>query len=284
MATQSIEQFGVCSWSMRPESPQQMADVLGDLGLKKLQLALVPHRDDAGIVDGMPEALAAIGAKIVSGMFGTIGEDYSSMEIIKKTGGVVPDEHWEGNQDVARRAAAKAKAFGLPMVMFHAGFLPHDQSTDEFKKLADRIEVFAGIFAEQGITLLFETGQETADDLNAFFDHMQSDRKVENIGINFDPANMILYDKGDPIDALKKLLPRVKSIHLKDAIKTKTPGEWGSEEPIGTGQVDWQAFMQVLADGGYTGDMHIEREAGESRFVDAKTAVDHLVPIMKAIG
>ncbi len=284
MTPQSLEQFGVCSWSMRPESPQQMADILGELGLKKLQLALVPHRDDAGIVDGMPEALASIGAKIVSGMFGTIGEDYSTMEIIKKTGGVVPDEHWEGNQDVAKRAAAKAKAFGLPMVMFHAGFLPHDQSSDEFKKLADRIEVFAGIFAEQGITLLFETGQETADDLNAFFDHMHNDRKVENIGINFDPANMILYDKGDPIDALKKLLPRVRSIHIKDAIKTSTPGEWGSEVPVGTGQVDWQAFMQVLTDGDYTGDMHIEREAGESRIIDAKAAVDHLAPIMAAVG
>lgn len=284
MATQSIEQFGVCSWSMRPESPQQMADILADLGLKKLQLALVPHRDDSGIVDGMPQALASVDAKIVSGMFGTIGEDYSSMEIIKQTGGVVPDEHWEGNQAVARRAALKAKEFGLPMVMFHAGFLPHDQASDEFKKLADRIEVFAGIFGEQGITLLFETGQETATDLNAFMDHMESDRGIGNIGINFDPANMILYDKGDPIDALKALLPRVKSIHLKDAIKTTTPGEWGSEEPIGTGQVDWQSFMQVLSDGGYAGDMHIEREAGESRIVDAKTAVNHLTPIMAAIG
>ena len=132
--------------------------------------------------------------------------------------------------------------------------------------------------------MLFETGQETADDLNAFFDHMANDRGVTNIGINFDPANMILYDKGDPIDALKKLLPGVKSIHIKDAIKTATPGEWGSEVPVGTGQVDWQAFMQVLADGDYTGDMHIEREAGESRIVDAKAAVDHLTPIMAAIG
>ena len=77
----------------------------------------------------------------------------------------------------------------------------------EFVKLADRIQVVAGIFAEKGVELVFETGQETAEDLNAFFDHLDG-RGIDNVGVNFDPANMILYDKGEPIDALRKLLPR----------------------------------------------------------------------------
>ena len=67
----------------------------------------------------------------------------------------------------------------------------------------------ARVFAQEGLDLLFETGQETADDLWAFFDHMEG-RGVTNIGVNFDPANVILYDKGGPIDALRKLLPRVR--------------------------------------------------------------------------
>ncbi len=283
MTTQTPQQLGVCSWSMLPQNADDMARIMGELGLKKLQLGLVPHRDDAGIVDGVPEALEKVGARVVSGMFGTIGEDYTTMETIKVTGGIVPDEHWEANQEVARGAAARAKRFGLPAVMFHAGFLPHDMASAEFQKLAGRIEAVAGIFGEQGLDMMFETGQETADDLWAFFDHME-ERGVSNIGVNFDPANMILYDKGEPIEALRKLLPRVKSIHIKDAVRTTTPGDWGAEVPVGEGQVDWHAFLSVLSEGGYTGDMHIESEGGDDRMGDAKQAIDVLTRVMAEVG
>ena len=109
MTTQTPRQLGVCSWSMLPQSADDMARIMAELGLAKLQLGLVPHRDDAGIVDGVPEALEKVGARVVSGMFGTVGEDYATMETIKKTGGIVPDEHWEENQAVARAAAARAR-------------------------------------------------------------------------------------------------------------------------------------------------------------------------------
>lgn len=283
MTTQTPDQLGVCSWSMLPTSADDMARIMGELGLKKLQLGLVPHRDDVGIVDGVPQALEAVGARVVSGMFGTIGEDYSTLETIKVTGGIVPDEHWEPNQEVARGAAERAKRFGIDNVMFHPGFLPHDMASAEFIKLADRIEVIAGIFGAQGIDLAFETGQETADDLWAFFDHMQQ-RGVANIGINFDPANMILYNKGEPIAALTKLLPRVKSIHIKDAVLTTTVGEWGTEMPVGEGSVDWVAFISVLAEGGYTGNMYIEREGGDERIGDAKKAIDVITAAMRDVG
>tara|TARA_B100000809_G_scaffold232125_1_gene247767 strand:+ start:740 stop:1546 length:807 start_codon:yes stop_codon:yes gene_type:complete len=267
---------------MLPQSAEDMARIMAELGLKKLQLGLVPHRDDAGIVDGVPEALAKVGARVVSGMFGTIGEDYTTMETIKVTGGIVPDEHWEANQEVARAAAARARRFGLSAVMFHAGFLPHDRSSAEFKKLAGRIEVVAGICADQGLDMMFETGQEAADDLGTFFDHMEG-LGVTNLGVNFDPANMILYDMGDPIAALRKLLPRVKSIHIKDAVRTTVPGEWGADVPVGEGQVDWHAFIEVLVNGDYTGDMHIEREAGDDRMGDVKQAIDVITKVMSEV-
>ena len=283
MTPQTPEQIGLCSWSMRPRDAAHMAAVMEELGVRKLQLGLVPHRDDAGLVDGVPEALARIGARVVSGMFGTLGEDYKTMETIRRTGGIVPDEHWEANQLVARRAAAKARELGLPLVSFHAGFLPHDMESAGFRKLADRIEVVAGIFGDQGIDLLFETGQETADDLWAFFDHLEA-RGVTNLGVNFDPANMILYDKGDPLEALRRLLPRVRSIHIKDAVRTTTPGEWGAEAVVGEGQVDWTAFMGILAEGGYTGDLHVEREWGDDRVGDARRAIEVITRVMGEAG
>ncbi len=283
MTPRTPERLGLCSWSMRPRDAGHMAAIMEELGVKKLQLGLVPHRDDAGLVDGVPEALARIGARVVSGMFGTVGEDYTTMETIRRTGGIVPDQHWEANQQVARRAAAKARELGLPLVSFHAGFLPHDMESAGFRKLADRIEVVAGIFGDQGIDLLFETGQETADDLWSFFDHIEA-RGVSNLGVNFDPANMILYDKGDPIEALRRLLPRVRSIHIKDAVRTVTPGEWGAEAVVGEGQVDWPAFIRTLAEGGYTGDLLVEREWGDDRVGDARKAIEAITRAMGETG
>ena len=283
MTPRTPERLGLCSWSMRPRDAGHMAAIMEELGVRKLQLGLVPHRDDAGLVDGVPEALARIGARVVSGMFGTVGEDYTTMETIRRTGGIVPDQHWEANQQVARKAAAKARELGLPLVSFHAGFLPHDMESAGFRKLADRIEVVAGIFGDQGIDLLFETGQETAGDLWSFFDHIEA-RGVSNLGVNFDPANMILYDKGDPIEALRRLLPRVRSIHIKDAVRTVTPGEWGAEAVVGEGQVDWPAFIRTLAEGGYTGDLLVEREWGDDRVGDARKAIETITRAMGETG
>ncbi|MEX2216711.1 MAG: sugar phosphate isomerase/epimerase family protein [Phycisphaeraceae bacterium] len=280
MTPQSPSQFGVCSWSMRAHNAQQLAEVCSQIGVKKVQLALVPHREDPGALDGVKEALAAKGITIVSGMFGTIGEDYTSPQTIAKTGGVRPNEHWEGNLKIAKEVAQRAAGFGLNMVMFHAGFVPHDKNDPEFKTMVDRVAAIAKVFAEKSIALLLETGQETADDLWTFLYALDA-KGATNVAVNFDPANMILYEKGDPIAALKKLLPRVKSIHVKDAIKTKVSGTWGQEVPVGDGQVDWPAFLKVLSEGNYKGDLNIEREAGEGRINDAKKAIAHLTELMK---
>jgi sugar phosphate isomerase/epimerase len=96
------------------------------------------------------------------------------------------------------------------------------------------------------------------------------------VGVNFDPANMILYDKGDPIDALKTLAPYLKQCHIKDANRTTQPGEWGEEVQTGTGQVDWKAFLSALDGLGYDGVFAIEREAGEQRVEDILAAKKYI--------
>ena len=94
--------------------------------------------------------------------------------------------------------------------------------------------------------------------------------------MNFDPANMILYDKGDPVAALRTLGPWVKQCHLKDANRTKTPGTWGEEVRLGTGQVDWRAFFRALDAAGFKGDLCIEREAGNQRVADIRAAREYV--------
>ncbi len=265
-----LERIGVCSWSLQPKNPTELIEAVKALGLTRVQLALSPMVEDATIWGDAVAKLRAAGIEVASGMFTPIGEDYTTLETIRKTGGIVPDKHWEANLKLATAVAIIANRENIRSVMFHAGFVPHDESDPGYAKLRDRLVTLAGIYADANCDLLLETGQETADDLLAFLNAV--DRP--NVGVNFDPANMILYAKGDPIDAVSKLIKHVKSVHIKDATATTQPGEWGAEVPAGTGEVDWARFFQVLDKAGYSGQLNIEREAGNDRAGDIAIARD----------
>ncbi len=280
MKTQTVEQIGVCSWSLQATGPEDLAEKVNALGVKRVQLGLTPHRDDPGAWDGVEKVLGASGIRIVTGMYSTIGEDYSTPDTIRRTGGIVPDQHWEENLELAKVTAAKAQALGLPHIMAHAGFLPHDTGDPDYDKLAGRVATLAALFAEADAGLLMETGQESADALLTFLDEMKR-RGVHNVAVNFDPANMLLYDMDDPIDALGKLAPHVRQVHVKDARRTKVKGEWGEEVVVGTGEVDWDAFVRILAEAGFEGSYIFEREAGDNRVGDIRQGIEALAAAMQ---
>ena len=267
--TNNIEtRLAVCSWSLQPETPEALIAQLREIGLSRVQLALDPLRDNPDIWNKTPELFAAAGIEIVSGMFGTIGEDYTTLETIKETGGVLPDQHWESNWEGIQKISEIANELNLKLVTFHAGFLPHEESDPNFTKLMNRIELIAELFSDKNIDLGFETGQETADTLKIFLEKLNK----PSVGVNFDPANMILYAKGDPFKALNTLSPFLKQCHIKDATTTKEPGTWGEEVVVGTGEVDWSAFFTALKTLGFDGDCCIEREAGDQRIIDIRSA------------
>lgn len=271
-----ISRLAVCSWSLQPETPRQLLDQLKEAGIPRTQIALDPLRTQPALWSSLQPMCADEGIELVSGMFVTKGEDYSTMESIKATGGLVPDATWDENWTNIECMASLARNLGLPLVTFHAGFLPHEESDPQFKKMLDRVRLVADAFAEQEINLAFETGQETAETLRIFLDKL--DRG--NVGVNFDPANMLLYEKGDPIQALKTLGPRLLQCHLKDANRTKQPGTWGEEMAVGSGEVDWPAFFQTLADQNFAGYLALEREAGDQRLADIKAGKDFVVKLL----
>jgi L-ribulose-5-phosphate 3-epimerase len=283
MKMQSVEQIGVCSWSLQATGARDLAEKVNALGLKKVQLGLTPHRDDPGALDGMQEILAESGIQIVSGMYSTIGEDYSSPDAIRRTGGVVLDEYWDENVELAKAAAATAKAMGLTEANAHAGFLPHETSDPDFDKLSGRVLQLAEIFQDKGVTLLMETGQESAETLLMFLDEMKK-RGAANVAVNFDPANMLLYDMDDPIEALRQLVPHVRQVHVKDGKRPATQGQWGEEVVVGTGEVDWGAFVRILAEADFEGGYIFEREAGDDRIGDINQGVAALSAAMKEVG
>ncbi len=267
--------FAVCSWSMEPADPKDLLAKLRETGVRRLQIALDPFRQNPAVWNVLPELCQAEGVELVSGMFGTVGEDYSTPESIKRTGGVVPDATWPQSWAHIQAAAEIAQRLKLNLVTFHAGFLPHEPSHPDYKKLLERVTQIADLFAAKHIELGFETGQETADTLDTFLRRLNK----PNVGVNFDPANMILYDKGNPIDALRLLGPWVRQCHIKDAVKPKSPGAWGEEVVVGTGEVDWPAFLRVLGNLQFKGNLAIEREAGHQRVADIRTARQYLASL-----
>ena len=268
MAHDIESRLAVCSWSLQPETPESLVATLLEIGIPRVQLALDPLRENPSVWGKTAELFAAQGIEIVSGMFGTIGEDYSSLDAIKETGGVVPDEHWDANWANIQAVAGIATRLGLKIVTFHAGFLPHEEIDPGFAKLLGRITQIADVFDANDIDLGFETGQETADTLRLFLEKLNR----PSVGVNFDPANMILYSKGDPIDALETLAPFLKQCHIKDATTTGEPGTWCKEVTVGTGEGDWPAFFSTLAKVDFGGHCCIEREADDQRVADIRTA------------
>jgi L-ribulose-5-phosphate 3-epimerase len=261
---QLSQRIAVCSWSLQPADPSDLLVRVRASGINRVQLALDPLRDETAIWGGIGEILRNADILIVSGMFGCIGEDYSTLDSIRVTGGISPDSTWEGNLENIRATVRIAAGLGLELVTFHAGFVPHDSSEPAFFRMVERLQIVADLFAAANMSVGLETGQETAAGLAELLAAV--DRP--NVFVNFDPANMLLYGKGDPIEAVRLLAPWIRQVHVKDAVQSPVDGQWGEEVAVGTGQVEWPAFFAALAASGYNGDFVIEREAGKQRIAD----------------
>ncbi len=261
-------EVGACSWSLRARSPEELARAARDVGVRSVQLALTPYADEPRKLGQAVAVLAREGVAVRSGMLSTIGEDYSTLESIRRTGGLRPDARWRANLERARAVAGLAKSIGITLVSFHAGFLPEGRVAAERRTMIARLRDVIDAFAVEGARVALETGQERAEVLLEVLDDLER----PSCGVNFDPANMILYGMGDPVAALAALAPRVLQIHVKDATRTRTAGTWGEEVPVGTGEVDWPAFFDVVRERRIDVDLMIEREAGDDRVGEMRGA------------
>jgi sugar phosphate isomerase/epimerase len=180
------------------------------------------------------------------------------------------DAHWTQNLAAAHGNAALAQRLGIGLVTFHAGFLPHAADNALRATMLARIAVIARAFAERGVQIALETGQEDADTLVGVLHELAA--LGGNVGVNFDPANMLLYAMGQPVEAFPKLATFTRQVHIKDAIETETPGQWGREVVVGSGQVPWDQFLTLVRAHAPNAPLVIEREAGSQRVADIITA------------
>ncbi len=271
------ERIGVCSWSFR-KPLKEVAAEMDAMGVKGVHLALGPfiHADGRHGDAESAETWEFIKAKVKSGewklmatMVGTVGEDYTTLETIRKTGGIVPDATWEENKKIVAKGAELTKELGCRYLSLHAGFID-EKDPAAYAKCVERVKWMRDEAKKYGVELILESGQETAAELVKFL------KDVPGVFINFDPANMILYAKGKPREALKTLLPWIRQVHVKDALETTKPGEWGTEVSWGDGEVGGKTFLAELEALGYKGNYVIEREGGNARVKDINLARERL--------
>jgi L-ribulose-5-phosphate 3-epimerase len=266
--------IGVCSWSLQVTSVPELKGFMDRLGVDVVQIACGdPHHASWAEGDAMPAAAVAAGFRMSGAMLGFPGEDYTSPASIEKTGGFGDPATRPERISRLKWALARTRELGLSDLMLHAGFIPEVGSADR-KPFLDTLTTVAELAGGAGITLAFETGQESAALLRRTLD----DLKCPNLKVNFDPANMLLYDKDDPLAVLDLLAPDIRSVHVKDANRPPRPGVWGDEVPLGTGQTNTAGFVKALKRVGYRGPLCIEREVGTQaeRFADIEHGVRFL--------
>jgi L-ribulose-5-phosphate 3-epimerase len=266
--------IGVCSWSLQVKNVPELKRLLERLGIDVVQIACGdPQHASWDEGDKLPEAARAAGFRMTGAMLGFPGEDYTTPQTIQKTGGFGDPALRPERMKRFEWALDRTRALGLTDLMFHAGFIPEPGDPDR-KALLDTLGKVSELAKAKGVTVAFETGQETADLLRRTLDEL----KCPNLKVNFDPANMLLYDKGDPIRAVEILGPDIRSVHVKDANRTTVPGTWGEEVPLGQGQANIRQFVKTLKRVGYRGPLCIEREVGtqEQRIADVAHGIRYL--------
>jgi sugar phosphate isomerase/epimerase len=265
--------IGVCGWSLAPKDTTDLIQMLRQLELSHVQLAIAPLIAlEASTRKAQFDQLRDAGITITAGMIGFGGEDYSTITRIRQTGGYMPDDLWPERLEMTAMASTICRENGIKLLSTHVGFIP-PSSGEKYNVMVERISQIATSMEKDGVTLLMETGQEHAPELLQFLNDVRS----RNVFVNFDPANMLLYGAGDPIEAITTLGRHIRHVHVKDAKESDQPGtNWGTEVPFGTGEVLLTEFLANLHDVGYRGPLVIEREAGSTRVQDVKLAIETL--------
>ena len=243
---------------------------VAELGITTAQLKCW---NSAFLTDAMADRAAAAskeyGVEITGFWCGWDGMSYWNFYEGPLTLGIVPKEYRAERLNMLLRGAAVAKRMGVTDVITHAGFLPENPATTEFSEVVAAIRWLAKRLLANGQYFLFETGQETPVTLRRTIEEVGTG----NLGINLDPANLLLYGKGNPVDALDVFGEYVRGIHAKDGEYPTDGRHLGAEKPLGQGRVNYPLFISKLKEIGYDGALTIEREiTGERQIEDSKSA------------
>ena len=236
-------------------------DVAHELAVPTIQLhAPAKSTRTPENADTFLRRLERLGMEITCVFCGFEGESYADIPTVKETVGLVPQGPRAARVQETKEISDFARRLGVDCIGLHIGFVPHQAEDPDYLGVLKVTREVCDHTARNGQRVHLETGQEPAEVLLRFL----QDTERENLFINFDPANMILYGSGAPLPALCEVGDYVRSVHCKDATWSEQPGvTWGAEVPLGEGDVGITEYIRTLNALGYTGPLTIEREIAQ---------------------
>jgi len=249
-------EIGVMFWA--GPDPVETVRAVKELGVQCGQLGIPGDCTLVNASDAWKRALEAEQFALVTVFAAFSGEDYADIPTVERTVGFIPPATRAQREARTCEVSDFAARLGVGSIALHVGFVPEDTAHPDYVAVRDLVRRIADHAASHRQTFALETGQEPAQVLLDFL----RDVDRENVRINFDPANMILYGTGDPVEALDLLGPHLASVHAKDGDwpPKDTPGALGTEQPLGRGSVGMERFLAKLKSVGYKGTLHVERE------------------------
>lgn len=192
--------------------------------------------------------------------------------------GLVPEATRAARLAALKRSADFAQKVGVPSITTHVGFIPENPTDPHYPPVVAALEEIARYCADLGLDFWFETGQETPITLLRTIHDIGTD----NLGINLDPANLLMYGKANPVDALDIFGPYVRGVHAKDGEYPTNGRQLGVEKPLGEGRVNYPALIAKLKALGFNGALTIEREiSGPQQIADIQKAKQLLEQLLQ---
>jgi L-ribulose-5-phosphate 3-epimerase len=243
--------------------PERAIKRVHDLGFPTCQIGIRSFDDT--VVSKLRDAMAKYSVEVTSAIAGGPGPEIYDFYKGPVTIGLAPREYREGRIARIKQVSDFAKKAGIPGVQTHCGFIPENPNEPLYTETVNAIRTVAQYCKENGQTFRCETGQETPITLIRAI----QDVGLDNVGINFDVGNLILYGKANPVDAVELFGRHIMGIHAKDGVYPTNPKQLGREVPIGEGKVNFPVLIGLLKKVGYTNPLTIEREIeGEKQTQD----------------
>ncbi len=270
-AARTKPQLGIVTGVVGHSTPEQGIAKVKAFGLSCCQVSV--GMSPAGLAEPLKAALAKYQVEATAAL--TLGQGKMIWDFYQGplTIGLVPRETRAARIDALKRASDLAKMCDIPAVHTHCGFIPENPNDPLYAETVKAIQEVAGYCKANGQTFLMETGQETPVTMLRAI----TDAGLDNIRVNLDTANLILYGKGDPVAALDVIGKYVRGLHAKDGLYPTNPKNLGEEVAIGKGKVDFAEVMRKLHALHYTGPITIEREiSGARQEDDIRASISYL--------
>ena len=261
------------------EKEKYLIDLMTDAGLKTVQLF---SHDVSRMTEENAEKLLKMTEgklEITSLWCGWSGPQVWNFIDGPGTLGLVPEAYRGIRLAELKKGADFAQRLGVHNMATHVGFVPEQPCYGEYRGLVSAVRDIAQYCKKKDIYFNFETGQETPVTLMRLF----SDVGADNLGINLDPANLIMYGRGNPIDAISIYGDKIRGVHVKDGDYPKEDfHKLGKELVVGEGSVNYPVFLPKLLASGYKGDLYIEHEIeGADRAEDVKKTIKYIKALMQ---